>query len=300
MNTLEIKQLAEKNGLHIAEDAIKTNESGVDFLVAHAKDEVGVQWILRIPRRRESMRHARKEKAALEIIRYRVDFEVPVWSVFSEDMIAYKQLSGVPAAVIDMEKQDYVWNMTRQPVPSGYYETLGKALAELHAISPELMLPAGVEMAKSETLQQSMKRRMEYVKKHYEVNEKLWNRWQTWLLQDELWPSHAGVCHGDVHPGHILIDKTSRVTGLIDWTEVGIGDVSTDFLSHYLLFGQEGLAEIINAYAKAGGKTWPGIEKHIEELLTTSGITVAEYAEVSGLKEMHEAAVHMLSTETGR
>lgn len=69
MNTLKLKQLAHNHGLDILEDTIKINESGVDFQVAHAKDSDGDQWILRVPRRPESMRHALQEKKALDIIR---------------------------------------------------------------------------------------------------------------------------------------------------------------------------------------------------------------------------------------
>ncbi|WP_147803855.1 macrolide 2'-phosphotransferase [Alkalicoccus halolimnae] len=300
MKTIEIKQLAEKNGLHISEETITMNESGVDFLVAYAKDPNKNRWILRIPRRPESMRHAGKEKAALEIIQRHVRFEVPFWSVFSEDLIAYRELSGVPAAVIDMEKQDYEWKLDKTNVPAGYYESLGTALADLHAIPPKAFHPIGAETTSAGNLRSSMKERMARVKEIYDVNETLWERWQRWLADDTIWPAHAGVLHGDLHPGHILIDENSRVTGLIDWTETAVGDVSADFLSHYLIFGKEGLAELLHAYARAGGKTWSGMEEHIEELLTTSGITVAEYAEVSGLKEMHEAAAHMLSQENGR
>ncbi len=44
----------------------------------------------------------------------------------------------------------------------------------------------------------------------------LWYRWQTWLNDR---PKEAGFIHGEVHAGHILIDKDAKVTGLIDWTE---------------------------------------------------------------------------------
>lgn len=33
-------------------------------------------------------------------------FQVPNWSIFSEELIAYKQLSGFPAATIDIEQQN--------------------------------------------------------------------------------------------------------------------------------------------------------------------------------------------------
>lgn len=62
MNRLELKQLANHHGLEILENTFKINEQGVDFRVAHVEDLHGDQWILRMPRRPESMKHALQEK----------------------------------------------------------------------------------------------------------------------------------------------------------------------------------------------------------------------------------------------
>ncbi|QIW21391.1 macrolide 2'-phosphotransferase MphL [Bacillus thuringiensis] len=297
MNTLKVKQLANKEGLTILEDSIEINESGVDFQVAHVKEQNGDKWILRIPRRPESMRHALREKHALEIIKKHAEFQVPNWSIFSEELIAYKQLNGVPAATIDIEHQRYVWNFNEKNAPNEYNISLGKVLANVHSLPQQNFNNIGVEILTANELRTSMKQRMNRVKEQYHINQNLWDRWQAWLAEESFWPSHVGVKHGDIHPGHILIDKKNNVTGLIDWTEVGIADISIDFTSHYLLFGKDGLIKLINSYDNAGGKTWSRMDEHIIELLTTSSITVAEYAQVSGLKDMHEAAVHMLATE---
>ncbi|MET3505742.1 macrolide 2'-phosphotransferase [Halalkalibacter oceani] len=297
MNTLKLKQLAMNKGLDIVENSIKINESGVDFQVAYAKDQHDDKWILRIPRRPESMRHARQEKKALDIIHRHASFQVPDWSIFSEELIAYKQLSGLPAATIDVEQQNYVWSFDESNVPPAYYQSLGKVLADLHSLPHEQFKHIGVEILRASELRVSMKQRMERVKKQYKINPTLWDRWQAWLAEDSLWPPHVGVKHGDLHPGHILINKNYQVIGLIDWTEVGIADVSVDFMAHHLLFGSDGLTKLIDAYDNAGGKTWSRMFEHIVELLTTSGITVAEFAEISGLQEMHETAAHMLASE---
>lgn len=298
MNKLKVKQLANNKGLNILEDTIKINESGVDFLVAHVKVQNGDKWILRIPRRPESMRHALQEKKALAIINNYANIQVPDWSIFSEDLIAYKQLSGIPVATIDIGQQGYVWSFDETNVPFEYYHSLGKTLAKLHSLPQHEFKNIGVETLEASELRTFMKQRMDCVKETYKVNPNLWERWQAWLAEDSLWPSHVGVRHGDLHPGHILIDKNNYVTGLIDWTEVGVADVSVDFMSHYLLFGKDGLQRLINAYDNAGGKTWSRMDEHIVELLTTSGITVAEYAQVSGIKEMHETAACMLLSES--
>ncbi|MDT8860831.1 macrolide 2'-phosphotransferase [Alkalihalobacillus sp. MEB130] len=297
MNTRKLKQLVNHNGLEILEETIKINESGVDFQVAHAKDRNGDKWILRVPRRSESMRHAVQEKKALDIIHSHANFQVPNWTIFSADLIAYKQLKGVPAATIDVEKQDYVWSFDNTNVPPEYDCSLGIVLANLHSLPHHVFKQSGVSINDASEVRVSMKQRMERVKEQYEVNSHLWDRWQAWLAEDSLWPTHVGVKHGDLHPGHTLIDQSNHVTGIIDWTEVGIADVSVDFMSHYLLFGKDGLKKLIDAYDNAGGRTWSRMDEHVIELLTTSGITVAEYAQVSGLKEMHETAAHMLASE---
>lgn len=298
MNIHKLKQLAKNNGLDILEDTIKINESGVDFQVAHVKDLNGVNWILRIPRKPISMRSALQEKEALDIINKQVSFQVPNWSIFSEDLIAYKQLSGVPAATIDIEQQCYIWSLDETNVPDEYYNSLGRTLANLHSLTHHEFKNIHVELLGVHELRTSMKQRMERVKEQYDINEHLWERWQAWLAEDSFWPSFVGVKHGDLHPGHILINQDNHVTGLIDWTEVGVADVSVDFMSHQLLFGKEGLTKLINAYDNAGGRTWSRMDEHIIELLTTSAITVAEFAQTTGNKDMHEAAVGMLASES--
>lgn len=200
MNTIEVKQLANHHGLNILDETIKINEYGVDFQVAHAKDQNGENWILRVPRRPESMRHALKEKKALEIIHRHASFQVPDWSIFSEDLIAYKQLAGVPAGIVDAEQQGYIWNIDESNVPPEYYHSLGKVLANLHSFPQQEFQNIGVEIVHANELRASMKHRMERVKEKYDIHPKLWDRWQVWLADDSFWPSHVGVKHGDLHP----------------------------------------------------------------------------------------------------
>ncbi|MFS0785362.1 macrolide 2'-phosphotransferase [Shouchella sp. 1P09AA] len=297
MNQTEIKQLAEKHGLGIEESSIKINESGLDFRVAHAKDQSGKKWILRIPRREDSLKHGQQEKAALDLIGNEVSFQVPQWTVFSNELIAYQQLSGVPTATIDMEKQAYVWTFDENNAPEAYHKSLGNVMADLHSLSTDHFAKTGVEMLTGEAVRKQMTERMEKVKQQFDIDPHLWKRWQTWLNNDALWPKFSGVKHGDLHPGHILINEQAEVTGLIDWTEVGVGDVSYDFTAHYQIFGEEGLETLIQAYKKAGGRTWTGMKEHIIELRAASPILVAEFALSSGLEEMYEMAKNMLAAK---
>lgn len=51
----------------------------------------------------------------------------------------------------------------------------------------------------------AMKQKMDAVKNEFGVGEELWNRWQSWLQKDEVWPNQTVLTHGDLHAGHILI-----------------------------------------------------------------------------------------------
>jgi macrolide phosphotransferase len=37
--------------------------------------------------------------------------------------------------------------------------------------------------------------------------------WQAWLSDDSLWATLPMLVHGNLHPGHILIDRDQRVSG---------------------------------------------------------------------------------------
>jgi len=51
---------------------------------------------------------------------------------------------------------------------------------------------------------------MKAAKEKIGVGESLWTRWQAWIQNDEMWPKNTGLIHGDLHAGHILIDKAGN------------------------------------------------------------------------------------------
>lgn len=295
MNKKELRKLAESNGIDVLEESLKINESGLDFQVAHAIDRKGERWILRVPRRPDSMAKSKQEKMVLDIVNKYTSIEAPIWEVDAADLIAYKQLSGVPAGTVNPEIQNYDWVLDIENIPDSYFCSFGRVLADLHRVPEAALKSAGLTIYTAEQARELMKERMLKVKNDYVVQEELWNRWERWLNNDAMWPNHTGLSHGDVHPGHILINKKSEVTGLIDWTEAAVTDVSRDFIAHYLITGEAGLEKAIAAYNEAGGTTWPLMKDHIVELNCTQAIAVAEFAESSGLKEYREIAQQMLN-----
>jgi len=290
----EVMKISEKYGLKLIESTLAYDESGLDFQVVFAEDTDGREWVLRLPRRADVFPRTKVEKGALNIVNQHANFEVPVWEIYTEELIAYKRLHGVPAGTIDPEAQAYVFAIDEKNVPAVFYQTLGRVLAELHQISQNQATQAGIVVQTTEEVKQTMKERMDAVKEKFGVSEALWNRWQIWLADDAIWPKETGLIHGDLHPGHILVDELGNVVGLIDWTEAKVADIATDFVGHYKVFGEEGLDALIEAYKEAGGYYWDRMKEHIIELSTAYPVEIAEFALISGMDEYVEMAKRAL------
>lgn len=293
-----IKELAEKHRLFLKEDTMQFNESGLDFRVVFGQDENGDDWVVRVPRREDVMPRTKAEKRSLDLVnQHAPSFQAPNWSIYTEEMIAYRKLDGVPAGTIDHSIGNYVWEMDIENVPEAFHKSLGRVLAELHSIPVDKTAAFGLEVQTPEEARMSMKRRMDKVKATFGVGEKLWNRWQAWIVDDAMWPQKTGLIHGDVHAGHTLIDSNANVIGLIDWTEAKVTDISNDFGFNYKAFGEEGLDALILAYKEAGGYHWPKMKEHIIELVAAYPVAIAEFALLSGVEEYVQMAKEALEAK---
>lgn len=293
----KVIEIAKDNGLDIMADSLTYNESGLDFLVVFAVDANGEEWVLRFPRRNDVMVSTQKEKRTLDLVSPKLSVEAPNWLIYRDSLIAYKKLRGVPAATIDPEAQAYVWVLDEKNVPTVFNETLAQALVSLHRIDHEEVRSVGVPVETPEEIRVNMAKRMEKVKEEFHVDPDLWQRWQNWLDDDFLWPKQTALVHGDLHVGHILIDKENKVTGFIDWTEAAVGDIAIDFVAHYRTFGEDVLKELIDHYEKAGGYVWPRMAEHVMELTAAYPIAIAEFAIKSGLEEYMEMAKQVLGSK---
>lgn len=294
----QVIEIAKKHNLILKEETMQFNESGLDFQVVFALDESGIDWVLRLPRREDVMPRTRVEKQALDLVNQCVkSFQVPNWIIYTDELIAYKKLDGVPAGTIDHNIGNYVWEIDINNIPPSFHMSLGRVLAELHSIPNDKAKEFGLIVQTPEEARKSMKQRMNNVKTKFGVGEKLWNRWQSWVNDDEMWPKKTGLIHGDVHAGHTMIDKEANVTGLIDWTEAKVTDISNDFVFNYMAFGEEGLEALIIAYKEAGGYYWPKMKEHIIELVAACPVSIAEFAIVSGVEEYVQMAKKALEID---
>ncbi|MBA4537278.1 Mph(B) family macrolide 2'-phosphotransferase [Bacillus aquiflavi] len=294
----QIKEITKKHNLILKEETMQFNESGLDFQVVFAQDESGIDWVFRFPRREDVMPRTKVEKQVLDLVnQYAQSFQAPNWIIYTDELIAYKKLDGVPAGTIDHNIGNYVWEIDINNVPELFHKSLGRVLAELHSIPSDKATEFGLVVQAPEEARMSIKQRMDDVKAKFGVGGNLWNRWQAWVNDDERWPKKTGLIHGDVHAGHTMIDKEANVTGLIDWTEAKVTDISNDFVFNYKAFGEEGLEALILAYKEAGGYYWPRMKEHIIELVAAYPVSIAEFAMVSGVEEYVQMAKRALEVK---
>jgi macrolide phosphotransferase len=286
----EVLELAYKHDLIIQEDSLQFNESGLDFQVVLATDTNGERWVLRLPRREDVLTSVDKEKRTLELIAPLLSVEVPRWTVCTDELIAYRALKGVPTGTIDAEAKAYVWEIDAAHPPEQFHESLAKGIASLHQVSIAKAQAIGLPMETAEEVRAATKQKMDAVKNEFGVGEELWNRLQSWLQKDEVWPKETVLTHGDLHAGHILIDAQAQVTGFIDWTEAAVTDPACDFVAHYRTFGEDALNKLVSAYAKAGGVVWPKMAEQVIELAASYPIAIAEFALKSDLDEYKQMA----------
>lgn len=292
----ELLDLALRSGLHLSSEHVEINESGMDFLVAFAKDDSGREWVLRRPRRSDVWERAENERKVLAVVGKHLPVEVPDWQICTPELIAYPLLSGQPVAVVDPAGGGYAWQFVQDSLSDRFFDTFAHTLAALHNIDHEEAVKAGVRIKTPKEAREAFAANIEEIKQSFDLPAQLSERWTVWLSSGSYWPNHSVLNHGDMHPPHIIVDRTQRVTGLIDWTEAEIGDPGKDFVIFYALFGKEGLQNLLTRYERAGGRTWPRMAEHIAEQWAAYPALVAKFALITGKESDMEMARGMIAS----
>lgn len=285
--TTAITELALRHGIKLT-GPVEVNDIGLDFRAVFATDEAGIAWVLRTPRRPDVLPRAENESRVLGLVKDRLPVAVPDWRVFTSELIAYPRLPGITALTIDPATKEPIWNIDRRsPV---FTSSFGQALAALHTIPVADAAAAGLRVSSPEQVRRKLAEEIEQVEREVGIGEQLLKRWRMWLDNDALWPPFSALIHGDMYAGHVLVDEASRATGFLDWTEAEVGDPAADLCFHLMGFGEQGLDQLMNEYADAGGLTWPEMRRHVAERLSAVPLKYAYFALTIGSDEHLAAA----------
>lgn len=274
----ELLALARRHGLELAATRDELDTTGLDFVVAHARDAVGTPWIVRAPRRPAVVAAAQIEAGVLRLVRPRLPVAAPDWRVHAPEVIAYPRIEGVPAVSIDAAAGP-TWNIVDPAAPApAFIEAMARTLAALQAIAPDEARAAGAPSTTIDVTRAKLAATLVDTRAALQPSERVWARWQRWLADDALWPEHVALVHGDLHPGHMLLADDARLIGVLDWTEARVDDPAIDFAMFHGCFGAEALARLVERFVAAGGVTWPGLVAHAGERWAASVALGAEWA----------------------
>ncbi len=188
----------------------------------------------------------------LAMLKNRLPFAVPDWRVANAELVAYPMLEDSTAMVIQPGSSTPDWVVPQDS--EVFAESFATALAALHAVPISAAVDAGMLIRTPTQARQKVADDVDRVRREFVVNDKRLHRWQRWLDDDSSWPDFSVVVHGDLYVGHVLIDNTERVSGMIDWSEARVDDPAIDMAAHLMVFGEEGLAKLLLTYEAAGGR----------------------------------------------
>lgn len=286
----QLLALAADHGLDLLGDSLRTEEIGLDFRVAFARARDGQDWVLRIPRRAEVLARAAVEGRLLAHLAPHLDVAIPDWRISTERLIAYPLLPGTPGLTVDPDGT-VRWHVDM--ASTEYARTLGAFLAQLHAVDPVAAAATGIPSRTPEQVRDTWREDLARVAEAFPIAPALRERWEAWLAEDSYWPDRSVLTHGEVYPGHTLVEG-ERLSAVLDWTTAAVGDPARDFMFHRASAPPEAFAATLTVYEAGGGTVPPRLGEHAEEMFSAFPLAYGLYALETGAEEHRAAAAAAL------
>jgi aminoglycoside phosphotransferase (APT) family kinase protein len=103
------------------------------------------------------------------------------------------------------------------------------------------------------------------------------------------------VCHGDLHPRHLLVDANGRAAGVIDWGDLCLADPAVDLSLAYSAFTGPARSAMLSAYGPVGAER----ELRARVLAVFLCAALAEYAASIGHPGMFQETLNGLHRAVG-
>lgn len=227
------------------------DDVGLDFRVAHAVDGDGVRFVVREPRRADVIAGIAREARALQHIAPFLPVAVPRWVVADVDAIAYARLPGEPV----LELTD-AGHRLRGADTDVFVDDLARFLAALWRVP----MADGIVAVDAAAARAEARAAIAAATPLLAPPAFLVDKWRRFVDDDALWPAETVMTHGDLHPGHALVDLVDNVgqlRGVLDWTEAKHTDKSVDLAMLFGCYGAATFERIAAAMAAHGAHVSP-------------------------------------------
>lgn len=215
---------------------------GWDFQAFEVDDE----WIVRFPKSQSAAGKLKFERKFLPILSNYLAAPIPRYEIWSEGgegfpfpFGGYRKLQGTT-----LEEYPSASTITFQAM-----EQLGQALRCLHEFSGEVARNAGIQTSMSDRLSEVVSQRHLLEES---LPEELMSRCSRYVFGEVteplLPPDQQRLTHADLGMDHVLVDDNGNISGIIDWSDMVIGDVAADFAHVWLWGGESALSTAVQAY----------------------------------------------------
>ncbi|PNY80814.1 phosphotransferase family protein [Deinococcus koreensis] len=212
----------------------------------HRVYEVGGTWLLRLPRHREAGAALEVEAAVLRWLAPQLPLPIPAYEIAGPGLGIYRKLPGRPAIG-----------------PSEHAPTLGPRLGTflraLHDTDAGTAAALGVPPDDDPGLgewTQAAKEDLDFAALHGmlrpDLREFIRHRLDAVPPPSPLAPR---LIHGDFAAEHVLLDADAEPCGVIDWSDMTIGDVAQDLGGLLHWGGPELLRSALRTYGPITGAT---------------------------------------------
>ncbi len=216
------------------------------------------KWVFRFPRRSIAVPLLETEWCVLRKIAPHLPLSVPMpigrgnpCEDFSWPFIYYKMIPGITACSANLSEEER----------TSLAEPLGSFLATLHAVPKEKIAECSIQgdnhsringVLLTEKIQNNLK---ELSSLGLLKNEKQLKA----LIQSSQSfrsPSMSSIVHGDFYVRHLLVNDMHKLSGVIDWGDLHIGDPAIDLAIAHSFLPIKAHSAFIKAYGDIPEDVW--------------------------------------------
>ena len=212
--------------------------------------ETPARIVIRVGLSRDALDGYRLERRVLPFLHDCLDAPIPDrgWFAAPQD--------GLPFGAHAYPKLDGDTPAFETNAPESLARDMGRFMAQLHAIPVDQAQRAGIPVVDSRTrLIGGRDVVVPLLGKRLNAGEfkRVLAWWEAFVIDPRMHCDQFAVCHHDLWHDNLLMDADGRLSGILDWSHVKIGDPAHDF-SAPRYFGGEFMTHLHDAYREAGGR----------------------------------------------
>lgn len=206
--------------------------------------------VVRVPRHGEAARALAREACVLASVGARLPVTVPLPTYVARGEAPDASFS-VHVRVPGRELTPELWRSFPAAVRARLAMDVGRFLRRVHHLDVALGGTCGLDVMDHAGLVAWLWQRIREAPGPVPgpLRRALDERFSAYLEGGDRWAYDPVLLHGDLGPGHVLIEVArARITGVIDWGDVAIGDPARDFIFVYEDWGSEFLELALEGY----------------------------------------------------